>query len=396
VMPAPLAPPARIDRLVVHQVDVARASPGGIDTCIRGICRYVPDGVSLAVVGVDTGSGPAGRRLGVWEKHRTANGGAFWFLPVSRFDPAVQQRRVPHSLRLMAGAWRFRRALPTPGVVQVHRMDTAVASLALLRRPQSYFIHTQENGLTGRTSDSFWRFAARAHRWLESFVVRRARSVVVFNEEYSAVVRRWNSRARFSPTWYDPSLIDRDGEHDAHRIVWVGRLERPKDPVLAVDAFQRLVDGSPDEPWSLELLGSGTLLDEVREHVRSLPEHIRRRVSVPGRVEPESVAARMAAAGTFLMTSHPGYEGYPRVLVEAMASGLPAVVTTGSDTGGLVEEGRTGFVCSRDPEELASALSRALELDRTVVAQRVAPLDAPTLVASIVLEDRHPAAVSDR
>ena len=55
----------------------------------------------------------------------------------------------------------------------------------------------------------------------------------------------------------------------------------------------------------------------------------------------------------FLMTSHAGYEGFPRVLVEAMAAGLPAVVTEGSDTGGLIQQGVSGFVCGRDPEELA-------------------------------------------
>jgi glycosyltransferase involved in cell wall biosynthesis len=229
-----------------------------------------------------------------------------------------------------------------------------------------------------------WRFAGGVHRVLEQLVVRRARSVTVFNEQYASVVRRWNPKARFSPTWYDPALLRRDGAgRDPFRILWVGRLERPKDPMLAVAAFQRLTESDPGSPWTLELLGGGTLLGDLRKHVEGLPEPLRTRVFVRGRVEPDGVAERMAAAGVFLMTSHPGYEGYPRVLVEALASGLPAAVTDGSDTGGLIEAGRTGLVSSRDPGELAAAIAAVSTLDRAVAMERVAPFDAPHLVAEI-------------
>jgi glycosyltransferase involved in cell wall biosynthesis len=91
----------------------------------------------------------------------------------------------------------------------------------------------------------------------------------------------------------------------------------------------------------------------------------------------------MGAAGVFLMTSHPGYEGYPRVLVEAMASGLPSVVTEGSDTGGLVVDAKTGWVCGRSPGELASRLREAAQLDRAQVRDAVEDLSAPVLIDRI-------------
>ena len=88
-------------------------------------------------------------------------------------------------------------------------------------------------------------------------------------------------------------------------------------------------------------------------------------------------------SGVFLMTSHAGYEGFPRVLVEAMAAGLPAVVTEGSDTGGLVQEGVSGFTCGRDPAQLADALRAARTLDRAKVADAVAALSAPRVVRDV-------------
>jgi glycosyltransferase involved in cell wall biosynthesis len=379
-------PPQRVDRVVIHQFDPAHPSPGGIDTCLRGLARYADATTELAFVGVDTGHGPAGRRLGLWERHQFG-AKAIWFLPVVALDPADQARRVPHSLRLMVGVLRFRKRLPMHALVQVHRMDTAFASSLIVPGMQSYFIHTQESGLTGKTSDSFWRWAGRAHRALERRVATRASQVIVFNPSYIDTVQQWNPKAVTSPTWFDPRLIGSVGvDRDRHRIVWVGRLEVPKDPLLAIDAFSALVEAHPGEPWKLGVLGSGTLSEEVRAKVARLTSVVRSRITVHGRVSPEDVGRIMSSSGIFLMSSHRGYEGYPRVLVEAMAAGLIPVVTDGSDTGGLVVPGLTGYVTSRHSAEIAARLHDALALSEVRMREAVEHLSAPSVVRDILVD----------
>jgi len=376
-------PPSTVNRLIVHQVDAARPSPGGIDSCLRGLLRYSPPGMTIAVVGVDVGGVPE-RRLGQWEHHRWGTRSAY-FLPVVSLDPGNQRRRVPHSARLVAGLARFRSRLPHAELVQAHRADVAAAVRPLLRRPLAYFIHNQAAGLTGATSDSFWRWLGNTHEQIELRLVRSAREVVVFNEDYAGSLRPFNAATRFSPTWYDPELVQfRPTAPDPYRIVWVGRLEAPKDPVLAVRAFQRLTERAPDEPWSLDMVGDGTLMGDLEVEVARLPADVRRRVRLLGRLAPEDVAGAMAVAGVFLMTSHPGYEGFPRVLVEAMATGLPAVVTEGSDTGALVAGDHNGFVCGRNTDELADAVQRAVGLDRGAAQASVVGYSAPHLVAGIL------------
>ncbi|MET4639850.1 glycosyltransferase [Mycetocola sp. 2940] len=375
--------PRAVDRIVVHQVDPARPSPGGIDTCLRGIFRYAPPELELAIVGVDTGAGPAARRLGAWERHQFGER-SVWFLPVAKLDPANQSRRIPHSISLVAGLLRYRSRLPARQMVEAHRMDVAFALRFLLRVPQGYFIHTQENGLTGGTSDSLWRLFSRLHRRLETSVVRNARTVTVFNEDYAATVRRWNPRTRFSPTWFDPALVVAGrSDRDPDKIVWVGRLEVPKDPALALDVFEQLATEHPDRNWSLEVLGSGTRLHGLRDRVARMPAALRSRVQVRGRVDPAEVATTLARSGIFLMTSHPGYEGYPCVLVEAMAAGLVPVVTRGSDTGALVRDGETGYVTGRDPAEIADRIASAGGISRSAVLDTVSFLGAPTVVGQI-------------
>ncbi|WP_244930149.1 glycosyltransferase [Nocardioides sp. W7] len=371
--------PLLVDRLIVHQFDAARPSPGGIDSCLRGICRYAPEGMSIAIVGVDTGGGPEGRALGRWEKHRFDDR-EIWFLPVASLDPGNQRRRVPHAARLVAGMLRYRRRLPKSIWTQAHRMDTGVAVRLIFRRKFAYFIHTQESGLTGQTSDSVWRRLGSIHHRLERGNVKHADDVVVFNEEFASSLTAEYPQARFSPTWYDPAILG-SGPREPFSIVWVGRLEVPKDPMLAVETMRQLVELDPRRPWRLSLLGDGTEMENLRQLAAKLGE------SAPfellGRVAPEDVMDRLSKASLFLMTSHPGYEGYPRVLVEALASGLPAVVTAGSDTGSLIDDGVNGFVTSRDPKEIASRLVRAHDLHSDAARNTAESLAAPAVIARI-------------
>ena len=114
---------------------------------------------------------------------------------------------------------------------------------------------------------------------------------------------------------------------------------------------------------------------------------VRSRITLRGRLSAVDVAEARSRSGVFLMTSHAGYEGFPRVLVEAMAAGLPAVVTEGSDTGGLIRQGVSGFVCGRDPAELAGAVRAARGLDRAKVTDAVAALSAPQVVREAFFPD---------
>jgi glycosyltransferase involved in cell wall biosynthesis len=171
-----------------------------------------------------------------------------------------------------------------------------------------------------------------------------------------------------------------------HVVVWVGRLEVPKDPELAVRAFAALVADDPDEPWTLEMIGSGSLWPVLQAQVAALPPDVARRITLRGRLGPADVAEARGRSGVFLMTSHSGYEGFPRVLVEAMATGLPAVVTDGSDTGGLVQQGVSGYVCGRSPGELADAIRGARDLDRAKVVDGVAALSAPRVIREVFFD----------
>ena len=79
-------------------------------------------------------------------------------------------------------------------------MDVGLFTRLLFRGPLVYCIHTQERGLLGPTSDSFWRLLGGLHERLDRSIVRRALRVIVFNPAYAEKVRRWNPRTVSAPT----------------------------------------------------------------------------------------------------------------------------------------------------------------------------------------------------
>ena len=74
------------------------------------------------------------------------------------------------------------------------------------------------------------------------------------------------------------------------------------------------------------------------------------------------VAALMRGADIAALTSD--HEGFPNVVLEAMAAGLPVVTTRTGDAGVIVEDGMTGYVVDGDPVEAVARKLLLLASDR--------------------------------
>ena len=135
-------------------------------------------------------------------------------------------------------------------------------------------------------------------------------------------------------------------------ILGVGRLVPQKGFDILLRAF---ASGARDMAgWRVEILGDGPLRQELARLAETLG--IRERVVFHGRVaDPFSHYAR---AAVFVLPSR--FEGMPNVLLEAMASGLPPIVSDASP--GPLEEvtdGENGLVVpAGDVAALAGAMTR--------------------------------------
>jgi len=155
------------------------------------------------------------------------------------------------------------------------------------------------------------------------------------------------------------------GSRTGKRILWIGRLERQKDPLLALDVI------AAAKTLHLTMLGEGRLVPAVEQRIQALG--LKDRVTLQGHVA--AIEPYLADADVLLITSR--YEGGPAVAVEALAQGLPVVSTDCSfllhDLITAPEAGR--ILASRDPGQLATALTQVLA--QPPAAEKLKALAAP-------------------
>ncbi len=136
------------------------------------------------------------------------------------------------------------------------------------------------------------------------------------------------------------------------RILFIGRLEAQKNLPLLARAFQLARARSP-VPLELEIVGAGRQERMLRDLL--VAEIASGVVHWSGPQPRERIPAVFGRADLFLLVSD--FEGFPRVLMEAAAAGVPAVSTAVSGADEAIEDGVTGrIVPIGDADALASAV----------------------------------------
>jgi phosphatidyl-myo-inositol dimannoside synthase len=122
------------------------------------------------------------------------------------------------------------------------------------------------------------------------------------------------------------------------RLLCVGRLIERKGQHHLIDAVKRLTDEGIDV--TLDLVGTGDAKLANKTQVDKLG--LKDRVRFLGYVPREEMACHYAAAHVFVLPSY--NEGMSVALLEAMAAGLPVVVTRTGGTKELVDAGVNGLI----------------------------------------------------
>jgi glycosyltransferase involved in cell wall biosynthesis len=163
------------------------------------------------------------------------------------------------------------------------------------------------------------------------------------------VIGRWDrgvDLSRFDPAKRVDGLLP--GQLN---VLYVGRQTKEKGADLLAESFLRA--RAIDPRLHLVLAGGGPEEDLLRERLGDAATFL-------GWLEGEQLEQAYASADMFLFASRT--DTFGQVILEAQASGLPVVAVAEGGPAGLIENGRTGRLCSPDPDALAVAV---LELARS-------------------------------
>lgn len=140
-------------------------------------------------------------------------------------------------------------------------------------------------------------------------------------------------------------------------VLYVGRLAPHKNLPLLVDAFALAVDRGLE--GDLVIAGDGPSRGDIENYVKQSPAAAR--VRVLGSVDEDQKIDLLSSSAVLGMPSR--REGFPRVIAEAMASGLPVVTADFPENGArdVVKQYGAGVVCGTEPADFAGGLLAATE-----------------------------------
>lgn len=152
-------------------------------------------------------------------------------------------------------------------------------------------------------------------------------------------------------------LVDRQSDVSHKRIIAVGRLDYQKGFDRLIQAWELVQHTNKYSDWKLDIFGQGEWKEMLQRMIDEKGLQENARLNAPT----TKIGGEYARSSMLVMSSH--YEGFPMVMIEAMACGLPVVsfdykcgpkdIITDGVNGLLVKEG--------DIKGLAAAMMRLMD-----------------------------------
>ena len=214
---------------------------------------------------------------------------------------------------------------------------------------QSKLFHHQYNrsGLMGLADKVRARMDERLVRRFDRFVVLTQEDMQMWGEMPG--IRVIPNAANF--------IAEKYSDCSAKRVIAVGRLDYQKSFDRLIQVWEKVHQQMPD--WRLDIFGQG----EWREILQGMIDERGLQETVKLNGPTKNIGQEYSESSMIVMSSH--YEGFPMVMIEAMACGLPAVsFDFKCGPKDIIKEGENGLVVpDGDIDGLAKAMMTLMRDD---------------------------------
>jgi glycosyltransferase involved in cell wall biosynthesis len=166
--------------------------------------------------------------------------------------------------------------------------------------------------------------------------------------------------AAIVPNGVDDTLFaDGTGDRRADpSVVYLGRLDEKKGIDLLIQSFHALAADRQHQQWRLVIAGNGQTDYVARLRTLAHDGPAASRVAFEGWVDGPAKTSLLRRAGVFVLPSH--QENFGISAAEALAAGVPVVITRAVNLAADVETAEAGWVVDRSVAALTELLTRVL------------------------------------
>ena len=291
--------------------------------------------------------------------------GEVWFFTYGRDDARYTERLdnrvrifpkrlpIPDFLYGILLPFLYRHELARVDAIRIHQVAGAIPALIahwMTHKPLIVRAGFQWYSFARRQGASRLKLAIIS---LIGRLAYRSAAVIIHTTQHDTdfVADRYHiatNKLHVIPNWVDTDLFKpMDIEKHPGTVCTVGRLEKQKN-------LHALIEAMKGTDATLVIYGEGSQGESLEEHARKLDVN----VDFRGRINNEELPRALNAFELFILPSL--YEGNPKVLLEAMACGLPCIGTRVEGIESMIENGKTGILCEPIVESIRQAITKLL------------------------------------
>ena len=334
----------------------------------------------LTLVGITTDkSDPVGR----WFV-KNINGIDFDFFALAYYDKSKTKHLIPDRLACYFLLRYYRKKIMKTGIqnvfVQRHEIMLVLEKFGFrnvcycfpgLESPLGISKYWYSRYIAGQFDKKFFRGLKKAQLVLASGdeksigeMVRRSRGIFT-KDEVKMYPTRINTDV-FRPLDKKDCRQKLNIPSDKTVICTTGRLAWLKGWKFMIDSFILFLKTVPDSVFYI--IGAGEDHQKIIDYLAET--NVTDKVFLPGGKKLEEISFYLNASDLFIMGSYK--EGWSTALSEAIACGIPAVVTDFSSARAIIVEGRNGHVIGEHREDLfAGGMINALKIPTPVYNENV-------------------------